>query len=130
MPRVISRYIFSILPVFLFARIARAADGAGSVGDISDAEGQGGVLHNPLAGSNINSLDDLLAALLNVLMQIGVVVLVVMLVYTGFLFITAQGNPEGLSKAKSALLWTVIGGAVVLGAGVIAGAIKSTVGAL
>lgn len=88
----------------------------------------GGFLTNPLEG--IDTLDALLATLLNVLVQIGVVVLTVMIVYCGFLFVTAQGNEEKLRSARSALMWTVIGGLIVLGAEVIATAIRDTVQAL
>ncbi|MBP6859964.1 MAG: hypothetical protein KBC38_00130 [Candidatus Pacebacteria bacterium] len=91
-----------------------------------------GFLLNPL-DNECNSdmtLNDLLSKILNVIVQIGVVVLTMMLVYVGFLFVTAQGNPENLSKARSALIWTIIGGFLVLGASVIAEAVKSTVEAL
>ena len=43
-------------------------------------------------------------------------VVVVMFLWTGFQFVKAQGAPEELTAAKSSLLWTVIGAALVLGA--------------
>lgn len=101
-------------------------DGGGNNGGIDGGgNGGGGPLINPLKG--VDSLDQLLAVLLNVLVQIGVVVLTIMIVYCGFLFVTAQGNEEKLRSARSALLWTVIGGLIVLGAEVIAAAIEGTV---
>lgn len=104
-------------------------DGSGGDGE-DDASGRDrGFLVNPL-GDDTSTLNDLLAKILNVVVQIGVVVLTMMLVYCGFLFVTAQGNPENLSKARSALIWTIIGGFLVLGASVIAEAVKSTVEAL
>ncbi len=98
-----------------------------SVTTVHAADVQTGFLNNPLEAE---TLTELLTSLLNILVQIGVVILTMMLVYCGFLFVTAQGNPEALSKAKSALIWTVIGGFLVLGAEVIAEAVESTVKAL
>lgn len=39
---------------------------------------------------------------------------VIMLIYSGFLFVKAQGNPEGLSEAKKTLMYVLIGAAIVL----------------
>ena len=50
-----------------------------------------------------------------------------MLVYSGFLFVSAQGNPEKLATARKAIMWTIIGAVVVLGASVLASAIEGTV---
>ena len=43
-------------------------------------------------------------------------VIVVMFLWTGFSFVKAQGKPEDISKDKEALLYTIIGAALVLGA--------------
>ena len=53
-----------------------------------------------------------------------------MLVYVGFLFVTAQGNETKITAAKSGLLWTVVGALILLGAQAIALAIEATVKAL
>jgi len=68
--------------------------------------------------------------ILDVVIQIGYVVIVFFIVYCGFLFVTARGNPEQLSTAKTALLWTCIGAAILLGAKVLETAIQSTVTSL
>jgi len=49
------------------------------------------------------------------------------IIYTGFLFVEAQGSPEKITKAKKALTYTIIGAAILLGAFVIADAIGKTV---
>lgn len=85
-------------------------------------------LINPLKG--ICSIQDFLVAILNFVVQLGTIALIVMLVYVGFLFVVAQGNEEKLKNAKSALMWTVIGGLILLGAQAIAMAIQATVGSL
>ena len=87
----------------------------------------GGTLVNPLKAANIQ---DLLAKILEGIVQIGSMVLVLMLVWVGFLFVFAQGNEEKIKSARQALMWTVIGGLVLLGSEAIALLIKSTVEAL
>jgi hypothetical protein len=49
------------------------------------------------------------------------------IIYCGFLFVTAQGNSEKLKKAKQALLYTIVGAALLLGSLVITRAIQGTV---
>jgi hypothetical protein len=50
-----------------------------------------------------------------------------MIVYVGFLFVAAQGNAEKISSARSALVWTIIGGLLLLGASAIELVIEATV---
>lgn len=85
-------------------------------------------LTNPL--NNINSLPDFLNKILEAVVQLGTIVLILAIVYVGFLFVVAQGNEEKIKSARSALFWTVIGGLVLLGAQTIGMVISSTVGAL
>lgn len=68
-----------------------------------------------------------LLAILNSLIYIVFPVIVLMIVYVGFLFVSAQGNESKLAEAKKALLWTVVGSLVVLGSIALALAIKATV---
>ncbi|HUY62758.1 MAG TPA: hypothetical protein VMV50_03150 [Candidatus Paceibacterota bacterium] len=92
-------------------------------------------LTNPLnTGSNCSAtntcLNVFLMDILQLVIRIGAVVVVVMLVYVGFLFVTAQGNESKLSRAKQALLWTIVGALILLGAEAIAQGIQATVQAL
>ena len=82
-------------------------------------------LVNPLTG--INSVPDLVIALLKIAMSIGIWVAVLFIVYSGFLFIKARGSEAELKKAKSTFLWTVVGTAILLGAYVIALAVQGTI---
>ncbi|MFZ1987506.1 MAG: hypothetical protein WAV21_00510 [Minisyncoccia bacterium] len=99
-------------------------------GSQNNGQNSGGGLQNPLAGQNINSVSDLLTAVLTAVVQIGFVVVTLMLVWVGFLFVTAQGNSEKISTARTALLWTVIGGLILLGSTAIAEVIGSTASTL
>ncbi|MDB5195092.1 MAG: protein of unknown function with transrane region [Parcubacteria group bacterium] len=86
--------------------------------------GTGGTLQNPL---KFNSLPALMDAILQAVVQLGAILLVFMLVWCGFLFVVAQGNPEKLSAARSALIWTLIGGLILLGAEAISKVVEATV---
>ena len=103
------------------------APGGLSGGDTSGAKGsEGGVfLTNPL--NNIDSLPELLTAILKGVVEIGAIFLTVMIVYVGFLFVAARGNEEKISSARSALVWTVVGGLILLGAQAISLVIQETV---
>lgn len=86
-----------------------------------------GTLQNPL---QFDSLPELLHAILAAVVELGTIVLGIMLVYVGFLFVSARGNPEEISKARSALIWTLIGGLILLGAEAISLVIQSTVASI
>lgn len=87
-------------------------------------------LGNNVCSSNGTCLMNFLTSILKLVIQIGAVIVVLMLVYVGFLFVVAQGNESKLTTAKNALLWTVIGALVLLGAQAIASGIQATVQAL
>lgn len=84
-------------------------------------------LDNPLKYSDLNSL---LTAVLKALIQIGSILLTLAIVWVGFRFVAARGNEEAIRSARTALMWTVIGGLILLGATAIQAVISSTVGAI
>ncbi|MEK7621930.1 MAG: hypothetical protein AAB415_02010 [Patescibacteria group bacterium] len=84
---------------------------------------------NPLAGK-ADSIVGLLNVLLDIIIQIGIPVIAIFIVYSGFLFVKAQGNESKLSEAKQTLRYTVIGAAIVLGAKVISVVIETTIKSL
>jgi hypothetical protein len=91
--------------------------------------GGGTKLVNPLGeGTTLNSF--LLSILSIVTDTIGPVIVILMLVYVGFLFVTAQDNSTKISAAREMLLWTVVGALILLGAKAIAMGIQATVTAL
>jgi hypothetical protein len=84
----------------------------------------GTLLVNPL--KNITSLPALLDAIIKAIVEIGTIVLILALIWVGFSFVRAQGNPTEIAKARSALVWTIIGGAILLGAQALSTVIQST----
>lgn len=81
---------------------------------------------NPL-GSNATTLTQVLSNILDAIVLLLSPVIVIMLVYSGFLFVSAQGNAEELTKAKHTLTYTLIGAAIILGAKGISMVIQNSV---
>lgn len=81
-------------------------------------------LKNPIGAETIQ---ELILQITNAAVLIMSPVIVLMLIYSGFLFVYNANNPEKLKKAQNTLLWTVIGAAIVLGAKGIALAIQATI---
>jgi len=102
--------------------------GSPAGGGTDPAPDSSGGLTNPL--NNIDSLPKFMEVILQAVVQIGTIILTLAIVYVGFLFVQAQGNEEKIKAARSSLMWTVIGGLVLLGASTIGKVIESTVGAL
>ena len=88
-------------------------------------------LVNPLDsdGSGIKDIPTLIQKLLEIVLKIGAPIIALAIIYAGYLFIAAQGNPTKLETAKKTLVWVVVGAAILLGAYVIAESIVGTVNA-
>lgn len=110
-----------VLLVGLFPVITQATD-VGPGGSTFSLQ-----LVNPLS---VSSLDGLLDLLMKILLQIGIPVVTFMIIWSGFLFIKAQGKESEVTKAKENLKWVLIGTAIVLGVGSILAIIRTTVAAL
>lgn len=81
-------------------------------------------LQNPLQFPDIATA---VAGFLRVLVMVALPIISFFIVYSGFLFVTAQGNPEKLGSARRNLVYVLIGAALILGAWVIATLIGGTV---
>lgn len=82
-------------------------------------------LDNPL--KNTDSVDSFFQKILKSIVYLLTPVVVIMLLYSGFRFVTAQGNEEQLATAKKALLYTLIGAAIIIGAEGLSRAIGETI---
>lgn len=78
---------------------------------------------NPL---HSRSLMQLLGGLMEGVVYVGTVALLIGFVWTGALFVFAQGAEEKLKEARRALMWTLVGGVVLLGAEGIARILEAT----
>lgn len=86
------------------------------------------LIPNPLVGGTNNLYSFISLVINNVLMPLGGVIVVIYIIYSGFLFVTARGNETKLATAKRAFMYAVIGTAILLGAWAISLAIKATIG--
>ncbi len=73
------------------------------------------------------SLNEFLVQVLDVVILIGAIAVVFFIILAGFKYVTARGDEKQISSAHQTLTWTIVGGAIVLGARVIASTIDSTV---
>lgn len=80
-------------------------------------------IDNPISA---NSIPDLVEKFLELLIKIGIPLLVIMIVYSGALYIFAHGNPGKISEAHKMLTYTLIGGAILLGSWALAELIRDT----
>lgn len=119
-----------IFPGNIFAQ-SKATLSSGSSGTLpsSNTPAVSVKLDNPL-GNGIDNLPDLVRALLDIVLTVGVPLIALAIIYSGYLFVAAQGNPDALKKAKSTLVYVVIGAAILLAAYAISEAIVGSIEAI
>jgi hypothetical protein len=83
-----------------------------------------GRICNPIKENDLNGL---IKTILEGLIKIGIPVVALAIIYCGFLFVKARGNTEQINKAKDALMYTLIGAAILLGSWAFAQLISRTV---
>ncbi len=82
---------------------------------------------NPLR-AEFNSIPALIEAIITrIVIPLGAIVVAMALIWSGFLFVTAQGSEEKLVKAKKVFTYTVIGATILLGAWAIVEVITGTI---
>lgn len=85
------------------------------------------VLQNPIKYDNFS---DFVAGVTQTAVKVLLPFVVLAFIYSGFLFVKAQGNPGDLEKAKSAILWSSVGALILFGAWGFAQIIKTTISAV
>ncbi len=68
---------------------------------------------NPLRGG-ADDFSELVTVIAQWIFNLAIPIAVAMIVYSGILFLTAQGEPGKVTKAKDVLKWAVIGLAIIL----------------
>lgn len=79
---------------------------------------------NPL---NSPDLSTFLLAILDFIVRLSVPIIILAVVYAGFLFVTAGDNTTKLNNAKAIIVYTLIGAVIILGARLIAAVVQNTV---
>jgi len=78
-------------------------------------------------GGGCNLITFVTVVLNNIVMPIAAVAVTLYIIWAGFMFVTAQGKPAELEKAKANLLWALIGAGILLGAAAISKVVETTV---
>jgi len=121
----LSGIILSLIPFLANAATTGENPSSGTTG--SNPSSQMITIKNPLT-DGVNTLPQLVTLILNnVIMPLATVFIVVMIIYSGFKYITAQGKPEAIKQASQGLLYVLIGAAVLLGAAGISAAVSGTI---
>ncbi|MFH0755518.1 MAG: hypothetical protein V1910_02530 [bacterium] len=94
-----------LMPIFIFAQIK-----------------------NPL-GDNV-TISSIITEILGYVVKIGGIIATFFLIYSGYLFVKAQGKPEKLKEAREIFKNVCIGTAILLGAQLIASIIVGTIKSL
>jgi len=81
-------------------------------------------LKNPL---KVGSIQELLSAILGVVIVIATPIVVFFIIYAGFLYVTARGNTQQVQQATTALTYAIIGGLLILGSFALAEVLKGVV---
>lgn len=120
--------IILIVPFFVHGQGSNSVtSGSGSNSVIPPSSSDTNIrIPNPTnAGS---TLMELLTALLNnVVMPVAAVAVVIWIVWAGFTYVTAQGNPKKVEEAHQRLLWSLVGAGILLGAAGISAVVQSTI---
>lgn len=131
-----SHIVFGVITVILFSPFFVYSGDVGGPGQPAPQTTKIDII-NPFkcppngGADNKCSIPDFIAVIIKeILMPIGGVVAVLMIMWAGFLYVTAGGNETQIKKAHEALTWAVIGAAILLGAWVISAAIQGTINEL
>jgi len=108
-----------LIPLFLFLFAAPLFKIYADVPGECDPEVE---ICNPIQS---NTFADLMAKIADIAAKIGLPLVVVFIIYAGFLFVSARGDEEQLKKAKTTFFWAVIGALLVVGAVAISLAIEN-----
>jgi len=125
----ILKYSFVIVFTVMLTMPVLFVNAEGGTGDDGGGTGTNITtkINNPLGENGPKDIPEFIEKVINMVLLVGIPVIVLSIIYTGFLFVKAQGNSEQITKAKSALMYVLIGAVLLLGAFVIAQAIGATV---
>jgi len=85
-----------------------------------------GSFPNPITATSFTGLAE---KIITWIINIGISVAVIMIIYSALLFMTSAGNEEKVSKARKALTWSIIGLAILISSRAFIVLIKNILGA-
>ena len=126
-------FVFGFTSNVTFAQTASDSGASGqSVDSTKTAISQTGpsaTLQNPL-GKNISDVPTLLNTVIGVVISFSYIVVACFLIWSGFKFVTAQGNESKITSAKTTFYWTIIGALIVMGAQTLSSVFQETLKSL
>ncbi len=96
---------------------------------LAQAGPSGPTIQNPLGAGN-TSVEAVIQKIMSIVAVLGGIVVVFFIIYSGFKFVTAGDSDSDRTKAKDTFFATIIGAAILLGAGIIATIVVNTVNGL
>jgi hypothetical protein len=78
--------------------------------------------------SNVDNPEDMIASIIQYILSFLGVIFIILVIYAGFLWMTAAGDEEQITKAKDIMISAVIGIVIVLSAYIITSTILFNVG--
>jgi hypothetical protein len=105
------------LPFIGFAMPAQAVDIGSGLGDVGDE-----------AGLSDAELPEVIGTLINVFLSILGIIFLVLVLYAGFLWMTAAGSPDKVTKAKTLLAQAIIGMILILASFAISNFVVDAIG--
>jgi len=84
-------------------------------------------LQNPLRATNLR---ELLLNVAQILIEFGIPIAAIFIIYSGVMFVTARGNEQQIERAKKNIWWTIVGTAILVGVWVILRLIIGTIESL
>lgn len=131
-------FLFASMMLFGWMTVSFAADPGDITNNGGDITNDGGeIISPPAPGTTMElanplkakSIDAFILSIIEVIMVFLIPIIVLYIMYAGFLFVTARGNATQIADAKRALLYAIIGGVIVVGAKLIIDVIQGTVDA-
>ncbi len=99
----------------------------------------GGTVQNPGAPAGgtsvlnplkVTTLEGFLLAIIDILLIFAIPIMVFFIIFAGFKLVTARGNEEQISSARTMLTWAIIGAVIIIGARAIVDIVKNTITAI
>lgn len=115
--------MFTFFPVTVHQVQAQCIDDVGE--SCEDDSSTAVEITNPLG--DVNTIWGLVDIVINLVQTVMIPLVVLFLIYSGFLFVTARGSEIKLTKAKTVFMYTIIGTAIIIGAEAISLLIQGTI---
>jgi len=108
-----------ILPALVFALDQPAAGGSGIINLLNEAAGDTGAGYNTSQDVAETGLARIVGSVARAVISLLGVIFISYTIYGGYLWMTARGNDENISKAKNTIRDGIIGMIIILAAGAI-----------